>query len=77
MSDAKPERDRLFHLLIGTSVALFVAMAVLDAGWEVLAASAPEPGWMVRVSAAVWFAGIVLTAAAAFVLLRGRRDRRA
>jgi hypothetical protein len=67
-------RDRLFRILI-TSVAVFTSGAILAGGWQVYAADAPEPRWMVRFTAAGMLAGFILAGVAAYVLFR-ERDRR-
>ena len=72
MPDPKPRRDRLFWILIITSVTVFTSGAILGAGWQMVAAYAPEPRWMVRVTAGGMLAGVILLAAAGVLLWRRR-----
>jgi hypothetical protein len=74
MPKSRRRGERLFRVLGGAAIALLISGASLGIGWEAFAGTVPEPGWMVRVSAAVWFAALVLTGVAVAVSFSGRRD---
>jgi MFS family permease len=71
--DLKPRHDRLFWILIAAAITAFGSGAVLGTVWQVIAATAPEPRWMARVTAAGMLGSLFLAAMAGGILLWRRR----